>query len=77
MHVRVLGQILFFFAIALIVWNLLISEFGRWRVLAWFDGITPVDVMFFIAVAMVALLVVGDRRQPPAGGSSAGPKTYW
>ena len=77
MHIRYVGQILVFFAFALIVWNILVSEFGRWTVRSWFDGITPVDVMFLIAVGMVALLLLTDRRSSGGGGQPPKTRTMW
>tara|TARA_X000001316_G_C882891_1_gene7741 strand:+ start:215 stop:448 length:234 start_codon:yes stop_codon:yes gene_type:complete len=77
MRVRSLGQLVLGFAFLLIVWNVLESEFGYWTVRWWFAGLSPVDVMFLIAVGLVGLMVMGSSPPPPPPGSSGRTRTIW
>lgn len=76
MHIRWVGQLLVAFALLLIVWNILISEFGRSSVLRSLDWLNPIDVMFLIAVGLVGLLALGGRS-PPGGGNPRQTRTIW
>lgn len=77
MHVRWVGQLLVFFALLLVFWNVLESMFGRWVVMSWFSGLSPIDVMFMIAVGLVALMCAGMRTPPSGGASDQRTKTVW
>jgi len=77
MRLRFLGQLVLGFAFFLIAWNVLESEFGYWTVRRWFSGWTPVDVMFFIAVGLVGLMVLGSGSQRPPPGASGPTRTIW
>jgi protein-S-isoprenylcysteine O-methyltransferase Ste14 len=77
MHVRWVGQLLVFFALLLVIYNVLQSMFGRWVVMSWFSGLSPIDVMFMIAVGLVAMMCMG-RPPPPIGASGdQRTKTIW
>ena len=77
MRIRSLGQLVLGFAFLLIVWNVLESEFGHRTVRGWFQGWTPVDVMFLIAVGLTALVVLGSGSRPPPPGPPGRTRTIW
>ena len=77
MHIRWIGQLLVLFAFGLIVWNLLVSEFGKWTVRGWFGDLSPVDVMFIVAVGLVAMMIFGSRQPPSSGQSANCTRTVW
>jgi len=77
MHIRSLGQLVLGFAFILIVWNVLESEFGYWTVRRWFSDLSPVDVMFLIALGLVGLMVLGSGSQPPSSRPPGRTRTFW
>ena len=75
MRLNWLGQTLVISAILTLVWNVLISTYGKWTVLGWFRDLSPVDVMFLLAVGLVALMLSSGRGGPPSAPNR--PKTTW
>lgn len=80
MRLNSVGQLLLAFALGLIAWTVITSTFGKWTVLAWFEKLTPIDVMFLILLGLVGLLTLGGGDPPQRSAPGSGrtrTRTIW